>query len=87
LEECSQQFGAADKGRLESAVADIQLFGSPRQVDLVQRFASDFAAKGGASLDELLSDLRTDLRAELSLEAVPEGVVHLRITYDKDKVR
>ena len=85
LEECSQQFGAADKRKLESAVADIQLFGTPRQVDLVQRFASDFAAKGGASLDDLLSDLRTDLRAELNLEAVPENVVHLRITYDKYK--
>jgi len=58
LEDCSQQFGAADKGKLESAVADIQLFGTPCQVDLVQRFASDFAARGGASLDELLADLR-----------------------------
>ena len=77
LEDCSQQFGAADKGK-------IQLFGTPRQVDLVQRFASDFAARGGASLDELLADLRTDLRAELNLEAVPENIVHLRITYDKD---
>ena len=85
MEESSQQFGAADERKLESAVADIQLFGTPRQVDLVQRFACDFAAKGGASLDELLADLRTDLRAELNLEAVPENVVHLRITYDKDK--
>jgi len=85
LEECSQQFGVAARGKLESAVADIQLFGTPRQVDLVQRFASDFAAKGNASLDELLADLRTDLRAELNLEAVPENVVHLRITYDKDE--
>ena len=85
LEERSQQFGAAEKGKLESAVADIQLFGTPRQVNLVQRFASDFAARGSASLDGLLADLRTDLRAELNLEAVPENIVHLRISYDKDE--
>src|ERR1700730_16829532 len=60
LEECSQQFGLADKRKLESAVADIQSFGTPRQVDLVQWFASDFAARGAASLDDLLGDLRTD---------------------------
>lgn len=85
LEECSQQFGVADKGKLESAVADIQLLGTPHQVDLVQRFASDFAATGGASLDELLADLRTCLRAEPSLEAVPKNIVHLRITHGKDE--
>jgi hypothetical protein len=73
-----------EQGKLESAVADIQLFGTPHQVELVQRFASDFAAKGGASLDALLRDLRTDLRAEFNLEVVPENIVHLRITYDKD---
>jgi len=84
LEECSQQFGIAAKGKLESAVADIQLFGTPRQVELVQQFASDFAEKGGASLDALLGDLRADLRVELNLESVPENIVHLRITYDKD---
>lgn len=83
LEECSQQFGISEKRKLESAVADIQLFGTPRQVDLVQRFASDFAAKGNASLDALLADLRVDLRAELDLEAVPKNIVHLRTTNDK----
>lgn len=84
LEECSQQFGAADKGKLESAVADIQLFWHTSSGRFSSAVRFDFAAKRGASLDELLADLRTDLRAELHLEVVPENIVHLRITYDKD---
>lgn len=82
LEACSQRVAPSDTAKLESAVADIQLFGSPHQVELVQRFASDFAAQGGSSLDALLRDLRRDLRAELRLESVPDSILHLRITYD-----
>ena len=51
--------------RLESAIADIQLFGSTGQVAMAKEFASDMAAERAASPDELLKDLRKDLRQEL----------------------
>lgn len=79
LEACSQRIAPTDTAKLESAVADIQLFGSPHQVALVQQFARDFALEGSASLDALLQDLRDDLRCELRLESVPKRILHLRI--------
>jgi hypothetical protein len=82
LEACSHGIGPDNRIKLESAVADIQLLGTPNQVDLVQKFARDFAAQSGVSLDVLLQDLRADLRAELRLEPVPKGLVYLRITGD-----
>jgi hypothetical protein len=66
-------------GRMESAVADIQLFGSPKQVALAQDFARQFAKNNGASFDELLQDLRSDLRRELRLEVVEQPPLHLRV--------
>lgn len=65
---------------LESAISDIQLFGSPSQVEGAKVFARQFAAKQPASLDDLLSDLRQDLRSELDLEPVERDVLHLRIS-------
>jgi hypothetical protein len=83
LEVCSQRCTPSETAKLESAVADIQLLGSSRQVELVQHFAREFAARKTASLDDLLRDLRRDLRAELRLEAVANDIVHLRISYYK----
>jgi hypothetical protein len=68
---------------LESAVADIQLFGSPEQVGLVREFAIKFAADGGASLEDLLESLRGDLRKELELGDAAARIVHLRIVPGK----
>ena len=67
--------------RLESAIADIQLLGTPKQVEMAKRFAIDFAQNRTASLDELLFDLRATLRAELDLEIVESQIQFLRI-YD-----
>jgi hypothetical protein len=64
---------------LESALADIQLFGTPEQVEKAQGFAVDFAQNHAASLDELLFDLRETLRAELQLEPVKSRLKHLRL--------
>ena len=63
---------------LESAIADIQLLGSPSQVALARRFAIEMASENSASLDELIFDLRESLRLELELEPVSEGVIFLR---------
>ena len=69
----------------EKAVADIQLFGTPRKVELAQAFALGFAEKGTHSLDPLLNELRQELRKELNLESVEPSIKYLRITYDKKR--
>ena len=63
---------------LESAVADIQLLGSPHQVSLARQFANEMARNRTSSLDDLLFDLRQSLRSELELEPVSENVIFLR---------
>jgi hypothetical protein len=40
------------------------------QIERVQKFVKEFAKKGEASLDDLLSQLRNDLRKELRLPEV-----------------
>jgi hypothetical protein len=74
-----QEFDARMK-TVESAVADVQLLGSARQVELVQRFAQKFAETREASLDELLEDMRSDLRSVLTLAPVPRGIIYFRHT-------
>jgi hypothetical protein len=69
----------------EKAVADIQLFGTPKQVELAQAFALGFAENGTHSLDPLLNELRQELRKELNLESVEPKIKYLRITYDKKR--
>ena len=63
---------------LESAIADIQLLGSPGQVALARRFAIEMASDSAASLDGLIFDLPQSLRTELELEPVKENVIYLR---------
>ncbi len=75
----------ADARQLESAVADIYLFGTSFQVSKVKEFVETFAQTGGASTDSLLADLRRDLRRELRMEAVADGVKYLRITVNEGK--
>jgi hypothetical protein len=69
----------AQTQELESAVADIQLFGSAEQITLVRKFAEEFAAERSAGLEDLLESLRADLRKELDLGISPAKIVHLRI--------
>jgi hypothetical protein len=68
----------------ESAIADIQLLGSPRQVSLARQFAISMAKNSTASLDDLIFDLRQSLRSELQLETVSENVVYLRMSDKAD---
>ncbi len=65
----------------EKAIADIQLFGTVRQVELAQQFAVGMAQNGTHSLDELLADLRRSLREELDLERVPDTINYLRFSF------
>jgi hypothetical protein len=64
---------------IESAIADIQLFGSARQVALAESFAKEFASRRSTSLDGLLAELRDDLRKELELEPIGHSIISLRI--------
>lgn len=59
---------------MESAVADIQLFGSKAQVELVEKFTKDFEATKQASLDPLLNSLRQDLRQDLGYKQLASNV-------------
>lgn len=64
---------------LESAIADIQLFGTAQQVRLAEKFAFDIANNSNASTDELLVNLRDELRRELKLEVVNPEITYLRL--------
>lgn len=62
----------------ESAIADIQLLGSPKQVQLARTFALGMASSNSAPLDALINDLRQSLRVEMRLLPAGEPVVYLR---------
>ena len=66
--------GAQHFRDMESAVADIQLFGSKSQIKIVNSFTKEFAEKKAASLDHLLNSLRSELRKELGYEQAEENV-------------
>ncbi|MDI1273094.1 hypothetical protein [Polaromonas sp.] len=63
---------------MESAIADIQLFGSGEQVNLAQQFAREIAQRQTAFATTLLEELRRSLRSELKLAPVAEPIIHLR---------
>jgi hypothetical protein len=63
---------------MESAIADIQLFGTRDQAIAAKKLATDLAEQGSASLDDLLLSLRSELRRELRLEQIAGGITHLR---------
>ena len=71
--------------QLESAIGDIQLLGSARQVLLARQFAVDMAKNRAAPLDELIYYLRESLWSELVLEPIFENVIYLRfVSSDMD---
>ena len=63
---------------MESAIADIQLFGTKKDIELVCSFLEEFSKKGQASLDPLLLALRNNLREELGYEEINENVTWFR---------
>lgn len=69
---------------IEQAVADVQLFGTPQQVRLVQQFADDLGTRQEASLNEILIELRDSLRAELGADPLSMRQVWLRVGRKKD---
>jgi hypothetical protein len=79
LENASNRQDLGEYARsLESALADVQLLGSERQVLLAHEFAVAMARDGTASLDPLIADLRAELRRELRLGPLPDRIVVFR---------
>jgi hypothetical protein len=69
----------SNHAELEEAVADLQLFGTPHQVELARRFCLEMAGEQQSSPDQLLLDLRNDLRRDLGLAPVSAPIQWLRL--------
>jgi intergrase/recombinase len=67
----------------ESAVADIQLLGTPKQVETTIKYVKQHAAGSGAQLDDVLRVLRKDLRQETELSGEVENAVVFRFSDNK----
>lgn len=65
---------------LESAIAEIQLFGNPSQIVAAEEFVQNMVSTKSADIGELLNLLRADLRAELKLPAIDRGMSWIRVT-------
>lgn len=64
----------------ESAIADIQLFGTGEQVRMAKLLAQNIASRrSDASTGPLLLSLRDELREQLNLEVIREEPLHFRI--------
>jgi type II secretory pathway component PulK len=69
---------------LESALADIQLFGSLEQIRLVKTLTDEFVNTKVFNANALLTSLRNDLRSELGLKQTDERWIFLRMTKGYD---
>ncbi len=72
---------------LESAISDIQLLGTPEQVDKVLSWSSQFSKTGtqkDVNLQDLLEDLRSSLRRELGLRKINKRIHHVKFTLASD---
>jgi hypothetical protein len=68
--------------KMENILSDIQLFGSPFQVEMAKRLADEVANGGEFQLDPLINSLRDDLRNELKLSPVNGNVKWLRLNHE-----
>ncbi|GEM_PF-2243038 len=74
---------------INSAVGDVQLFGTPMQIQLVKEIAEHMVGKRhvpGEQLTALLHDLRDALRTELDLDAIDAPIAHLHIGFSTNEV-
>lgn len=72
---------------LQSAIADIHLFGTKEQIRIAQGFSEKLLSKeviDQNDLKQLLHELRNELRNELGLEHVNGHIGHIRI-YESQK--
>ena len=64
---------------VEKSIADIQLFGTAKQIELAIKVVTDLVNNKNASLDDILEELRQDLRKELNLEKVSSRIQIFRL--------
>lgn len=79
LENASNRSNNSHNAKLETAIADIQLLGTQKQIELAQQFAEQIFRTGAADSLELLRQLREDLREELGLSPVKRCLKILRL--------
>ncbi len=65
---CNREPSVEHSRFLESAISDVQLFGTTSQVKLAHEFATRMVSSGTGDLTKLLQELRDDLRYELGLD-------------------
>ncbi len=83
LERASCREGNRYNTDVEIAIANIQLFGTTRQIELAQKFIEEIARNHSGSALELLNQLRKDLRKELKLEKPLVDMKLLRFSNSK----
>ena len=71
---------------IKSAIADIQLLGTPEQVKLARKFADKMGDTNQASTMGLLINLRNTLREELKLESVTDTITILRFGLQHNQI-
>lgn len=72
---------------INSAVGDIQLFGTKEQIRLVKEISEHMVARKEVpdqKLVDLLLNLRDSLRAELGLEKIELPIAHFHIEYSEN---
>lgn len=70
---------------LETAIADIQLFGTKEQISLANKFIDEMITTGLGNTTPLVTLLREDLRKELRLDPPSEGYRTFRM-YRKNRL-
>lgn len=80
LEKASNRKDNRYNTEIETAIADIQLFGTKQQIELAQQLAEDIARNKESSALKLLILLRENLRKELKLEKAPRKFKFLRFS-------
>jgi hypothetical protein len=64
---------------VSDAMADVQLLGSPAQVELAQKLVMELASRQGVDWQPLLLSIRDEIRVELRLAKLPAILRHLRV--------
>jgi hypothetical protein len=72
--------GSRYQESFENAFAEIQLFGSPRQVELARKIVAEIEHGQNSDPRELLKELRAQLRSDLDLEILEVEISHFRLT-------
>lgn len=70
------------KRKMEKAIADIQLFGSPKQVNKAKEFTEQMNKNSYGDPRKLLVELRNDLREELGIKPASKDfndIIHWRL--------